>query len=99
MDALGLVAATAGAALFIWSLVRTMRANAVTRIPFYRNPVNVPKGSIATRSIGAGLFVFGGVALAGVLGFWSILVVVAAPLIALTLITIHNSRLAVTVDR
>ncbi len=63
MDVFEWIAAVVGAVLFIASLIRTIRANPDTRIPFNRNPPVIPAGSIAMRSIGAGLLVFGGVAL------------------------------------
>jgi hypothetical protein len=59
----GWISAFTGAALFFASLIHTIRANPDVRIPFYRNPQIIPAGSIAMRSIGAGLLVFGGVAL------------------------------------
>ncbi|MBC7671920.1 MAG: hypothetical protein H7247_05815 [Polaromonas sp.] len=64
-----------------------------TRIPFYRNPPIIPAGSIAMQSIGGGLLVFGAAALTGVLGTWSMVVVVGVLLATLTVITIHNRRL------
>ncbi|WP_158254049.1 hypothetical protein [Cryobacterium sp. Y50] len=45
------------------------------------------------QSIGGGLLVFGAAALTGVLGTWSMVVVVGVLLATLTVITIHNRRL------
>ena len=93
MDVFGWIATAVGTVLFIASLIRTIRANSSTRIPFYRNPPILPAGSIAMRSIGGGLLVFGAAALTGVLGTWSMVVVVGVVLATLTVITIHNRRL------
>ena len=101
MDVFGWIAAVVGAVgamLFIASLIRTIRANPDTRIPFNRNPPVLPAGSIAMRSIGAGLLVFGGVALTSAHGTWSMIVVVGVVLVTLAVITVHNHRLTVTAN-
>ncbi|SDO52299.1 hypothetical protein SAMN05216368_12126 [Cryobacterium flavum] len=101
MDVFGWIAAVVGAVgamLFIASLIRTIRANPDTRIPFNRNPPVLPAGSIAMRSIGAGLLVFGGVALTNAHGTWSMIVVVGVVLVTLAVITVHNHRLTVTAN-
>lgn len=101
MDVFGWIAAVVGAVgavLFIASLIRTIRANPDTRIPFNRNPPVIPAGSIAMRSIGAGLLVFGGAALTNTLGIWSVIVVVGVVLVILAIITVHNHRLTVTAN-
>lgn len=104
MDVFGWIAAVVGAVgavgamLFIASLIRTIRANPDTRIPFNRNPPVTPAGSIAMRSIGAGLLVFGGVALTNAHGTWSMIVVVGVVLVTLAVITVHNHRLTVTAN-
>ena len=72
MDVFGWIAAVVGAVLFFASLIRTIRANPDTRIPFNRNPPVIPAGSITMRSIGAGLLVFGGVTLINALGVWGV---------------------------
>ena len=92
---IGAVVGAVGAVLFIASLIRTIRANPDTRIPFNRNPAVIPAGSIAMRSIGAGLLVFGGAALTNTLGIWSVIVVVGVVLVTLAVITVHNHRLTV----
>lgn len=46
------------------------------------------------RSIGAGLLIFGSVALTGALGMWSVVLVVGVLLATLTVLTVHNRRLA-----
>jgi hypothetical protein len=99
MDVLGWITASIGAALFIASLIRTIRANPETRVPFYRNPPIIPAGSIAMRSIGAGLLIFGCLALTGTLDMWSMVLLVGVLLVTLTVITIHNRRLALTANR
>lgn len=92
------VVGAVGAVLFIASLIRTIRANPDARIPFNRNPPVIPAGSIAMRSIGAGLFVFGGVALTKAHGTWSMIVVVGVVLVTVAVITVHNHRLTVTAN-
>ena len=99
MDMFGWIAVVAGAGLFISSLIRTIRANPDARIPFNRNPPIVPPGSIAMRSIGAGLLVFGVVGLANSFGTWSLLLTVGVALVALAAMTIHNHRLTSTTTR
>ncbi|WP_283498549.1 hypothetical protein [Cryobacterium sp. PH29-G1] len=101
MDVFGWIAAVVGAVgavLFIASLIRTIRANPDTRIPFSRNPPVTPAGFIAMRSIGAGLLVFGGVALTNAHGTWSMIVVVGVVLVTLAVNTVHNHRLTVTAN-
>ena len=95
----GWIAAVAGAVLFATSLIRTIRANPDARIPFNRNPPTIPAGSIAMRSIGAGLLVFGVVALTNSFGTWSMLLTVGVALFALAAITVHNHRLTTTTTR
>ena len=95
----GWISAVTGAALFFASLIRTIRANPDVRIPFYRNPQIIPAGSIAMRSIGAGLLVFGGAALTNTLGTWSVLLVLGILLVALAVVTVHNHRLPATANR
>jgi len=95
----GWIAVVAGAGLFIASLIRIIRANPDARIPFNRNPSTIPAGSIAMRSIGAGLQVFGVVALTNSSGTWSLLFTVGVALFALAAITIHNHRLTWTTTR
>lgn len=99
MDVFGWIAAAVGTVLFIVSLIRTIRANPDTRIPFYRNPLIIPAGSIVMRSIGAGLLVFGAVSLTGALGTWSVVVVVGVLLATLIVITVHNRRLTFPAGR
>lgn len=93
MEAFGWVAAIAGNVLFIASLVLTVRANPGRRIPFNRNPPVVPPGSIAMRSIGAGLLVFGAVGLSSMFDYWSVLIVFVGVLAAMVVIPIHNRGL------
>src|SRR5690606_2043679 len=93
METFGWIAAIAGNALFIASLVLTVRANPGTRIPFYRNAPVIPVGSIAMRSIGAGLLVFGAVGLSSAFGYWSVLIVFVGVMAAMVVIPIHNRGL------
>lgn len=88
----GWVFAVLGNTLFLAALVMTIRANADTRIPYYRNPVIIPKWSILMRGIGVGLIVLGAAALIQSLGRWSVVAVLAAPLISLLLIVAHNRQ-------
>ena len=99
MDVFGWITIVAGAGLFIASLINTIRANPDVRIPFHRNPPTIPAGSIAMRSIGAGLLVFGLIALTDSFGTWSMLFIVGVALFALAAITVHNHRLTSTTTR
>jgi hypothetical protein len=51
------------------------------------------------RSIGAELLVFGGAALTTAFGTWIVTGVVGVPIIALTVITVHNHRLLTLANR
>lgn len=93
MIVFGWTAAVVGSVLFIVSLVRMVRANTDMRIPYVRSPAVTPAGTIAMRSAGAGLLVFGAAALTSTLGYWSVLVVFAGPCVALVVIPLHNRRL------
>ena len=99
MDMFGWIAVVAGAGLFMTSLIHTIRTNPDARIPLNRNPPAIPAGSIATRSVGAGLLVFGVIALTHSFGTWSLLFTVGVALFALAAITIHNHRLTTTTTR
>jgi hypothetical protein len=90
MQVFGWVAAIAGIALFVVALVRTLRANPDTTVPFSRNPAIIPPGSIAMQRIGVGLSVFGAAALTETLGLWSFALVLGAPVAAIAMIRIHN---------
>ncbi len=59
----GVLLSLAGSILFLTALAMTLRANATSTVPFWRNPAETPVGSVAMRSIGAGLLVFGAVML------------------------------------
>lgn len=91
MELFGWIAAIAGNVLFIGSLVLTVRANPGRRIPFSRNPPVIPPGSIAMRSVGAGLLVFGAVGLSSMFGYWSVLIAFVGVVAAMVVIPIHNS--------
>ncbi len=92
MVVLSALVAVVGVVLFHIALVRTMRANAGIRIPYFRNAEVVPPGSIATRALGAGMLVFGGVMLATTAWYLPLAVVVAGPVVALVAILLHNAE-------
>lgn len=95
----GWFAAIIGAVLFYASLTRTIQANPDVRIPYYRNAPTIPAGSVAMRSIGAGLLVVGGAALTTQFGTWIVTGVVGVPLVALAVITVHNHRVITKAPR
>ncbi len=74
------------------ALGMTLRANPASRVPFYRNAAIIPGGSVAMRVIGAGLIVLGVVLLSTSAWYWPFIVVLAGPVAALTVITIHNRK-------
>ncbi|MCE7481059.1 hypothetical protein LZG07_03820 [Microbacterium profundi] len=78
--------------LFHVALGMTLRANPASRVPFYRNAAIIPGGSVAMRVIGAGLIVLGVVLLSTSAWYWPFIVVLAGPVAALTVITIHNRK-------
>ncbi|MGL3150032.1 hypothetical protein ACSS7Z_06675 [Microbacterium sp. A82] len=90
----GGVAAIVGVVLFHVALGMTLRANPVTRIPFHRNAVAIPSGSVALRALGAGLIVLGAVLLGTIAWYWPFIVVLAGPVAALIVITLHNRKVA-----
>jgi hypothetical protein len=99
MITLGWSAAILGVALFHVALIITVRANPDTRIPFNRNAEITPTGSVALRVCGAGLIVLGTVLLgAALLGtdawYWPFAVVLAGPIVATTVATFHNKKVA-----
>lgn len=94
VETLGWIFAIAGAALFLIALGMTARANAGASIPYSRSPAVSPTGSIALRSIGAGLLVFGAAALAPSLGYWAAVIVLAVPITAFVVIVRHNRQVA-----
>ncbi|MGO1532287.1 MAG: hypothetical protein ACTIKQ_01720 [Microbacterium sp.] len=88
----GGVAALVGVVLFHVALRMTLRANPKTRIPFNRNAAIIPGGSVAMRVIGAGLIVLGAVLLSTSAWYWPFIVVLAGPVPAVTVVTIHNRK-------
>lgn len=84
--------ALVGVVLFHVALGMTLRANPASRVPFYRNAAIIPGGSVAMRVIGAGLIVLGVVLLSTSAWYWPFIVVLAGPVAALTVITIHNRK-------
>lgn len=90
----GILIAVAGLVLFHTALAITLRANPRSRVPFWRNPVTIPTGSVAMRAIGAGFIVLG-VVLLGVNAWWApFVIVLAGPVVALIAIAIHNRSVA-----
>lgn len=90
----GWLAATVGVVLFHVALAVTLHANPANKLPFYRNAEVVPAGSVAMRSIGAGLIVLGAALVSTTAWYWPIAIVLAGPIVALTAITFHNLRIA-----
>lgn len=93
MTVAGLILTVIGGALFLIALVRTVRANPDARVPFNRNPQVIPAGTVAMRSVGAGLLVFGAVAMSATFDYWGVLFVLTCPIVALVVILIHNRRI------
>lgn len=94
MTAFGVILSLAGAILFLTALAKTLRANATSTVPFWRNPVVIPVGSIAMRSIGAGFLIFGAVMLTAEGWWWPVLIVLVVPGIAFMALALHNRRIA-----
>lgn len=92
MTVAGAILATVGVVLFLASLIRTLRANPGVRVPFDGNPPVLPHGTVAMRSIGAGCLVFGAASLATTIGYWSVLVVLTGPVVAMILLAVRNLR-------
>ncbi|MEV7692175.1 hypothetical protein AB0N73_02470 [Microbacterium sp. NPDC089189] len=90
----GWLVAAAGIVLFHAALTITLRANATTRLPFYRNAEIVPPGSVVLRSVGAGLIVLGAVLLSTEALYWPFVIILAGPIAALAVITWHNRKIA-----
>ena len=83
-----------GLIIFHSALGMTLRANATTRVPFYRNAQIVPVGTVVLRVTGASLLVLGAVLLSTSAWYWPFIVVLAGPIAALIVITIHNRKIA-----
>lgn len=94
MNLLGWALAIVGAALLLWSIAATVRANSTTRIPYWTRPEVIPRGSIITRSLGIGLIVFGAVTTVSPGGYWISALVVLLFLPGLIMIPVHNRRVA-----
>lgn len=95
MELFGWIAFTIGAVMFVAALLRMVRANPDTRIPYFRNAEISPRGTIMARSISVGLLVIGAAALASTLGYWMALLVLVLPLIVTpAMIATHNRGLA-----
>ncbi|WP_262001455.1 hypothetical protein [Microbacterium sp. Mcb102] len=96
MNVFGVLLSLAGSILFLTALAMTLRANATSTVPFWRNPAETPVGSVAMRSIGAGLLVFGAVMLTAEGWRWPVLIVLVVPGIAFVALALHNRRIAAT---
>ena len=94
MDLLGWTLAVVGAALYVAALVRAVRANPTTTIPYVGPPRVAPPGTIALRLGGTGMLVLGAVLLVPVIGTAAILLVVAGPLLAAGVTSLHNARVS-----
>ncbi|WP_435747244.1 hypothetical protein [Microbacterium sp. PMB16] len=95
MIVFGIALALGGLVLFFSSLAKTLRANADVAIPMWTNAAVVPPGSIAMRSLGGGLIVFGAVALIAGGGWWWLAMIVAlSPSVAMVPILTHNRKVA-----
>lgn len=94
VDVLGWTLVAVGAALYVTALVRTLRANPSTTLPYFGPPPIVPAGAIAMRLGGTALLIVGAVVLVPFIGLPAILVVVAGPLVAAGATSLHNARVA-----
>jgi hypothetical protein len=92
MFLIGVAAAVMGIVLFQVALGRTIRANARSRIPFGRSPRISPRGAVAMRAIGAGLIVLGAVLVSTAGWQWPLMVMLAGPVAALAVLSLHNRR-------
>lgn len=93
MEIFGWIAVVVGVALYIVGFLWMVRANAGARIPYLRTASANPGGAILLRSIGVGLLVIGGAALAPTLGYGIIPIVFLLPLVAMPAgIALHNQR-------
>ncbi|CAN7206144.1 hypothetical protein LJR044_000606 [Microbacterium foliorum] len=94
MFVFGIAAAVVGIAIFHTALGMTLRANATTRVPFGGKPRTTPERSIALRAVGAGLIVLGAALVSTAGWHWTIMVVLAGPVAALVVLTLHNRRVS-----
>lgn len=91
---MGLVAAVLGIVLFHVTVGKTLRANATDQIPMGRRPKVSPHGSIQMRAVGAGLIVLGAALMSTAGWQWTVMVVLAGPVVALIAIGLHNRRVS-----
>lgn len=94
MVALGVFVSAGGAVLFLTSFALTLRANANVRIPYWRNAMTIPPGTVMMRSAGAGLTVLGAVPLSANGWGWTLVILLGMLAIPLLMIPIHNGRVA-----
>lgn len=83
----------AGFVASMWSMRMLLDANPDRLIPYFGNPERTPGWSIALRSVGAGLVVFGAGTLALDLGGWSVAIVLVGMLPPIIWMYRHNRRL------
>ncbi|MFC4554948.1 hypothetical protein [Georgenia faecalis] len=89
----GIVLVLVAAALITRSALAISRAN-WTRLPAWTNPVHEPRGARALRAAGAGLAVLGGTLAGRTIGYWSVLLILAAFLGLAVVHVTHNRRVA-----
>ncbi|MGV8852449.1 MAG: hypothetical protein ACOH1M_07780 [Rhodoglobus sp.] len=93
MDVVGWALMIVGAAMLLWSLTLTVRANTTTRIPYWRNSVVIAPGSIILRSVGVGLLIFGAVTFSPSPVYGTAALLLLALLPALIIIPARNRRI------
>lgn len=94
MNVFAILIAASGMLLFLASLTMALRANATSRIPFWRSPAVNPPGSIAMRAIGAGLLVLGAILLSTTAGWWALVILAVIPAVTVLALVAHNRRIA-----
>ncbi|GAA4423382.1 hypothetical protein GCM10023169_18920 [Georgenia halophila] len=92
----GILLVLCGSALFTWSAVEMSHANPTVAFPLWKDPPRRPWKALGLRAGGAALAVLGAGLAGDTIGYWSVLLIVAAfggiPLIYV----IHNRRLTTT---
>lgn len=94
MNVFGILIAASGMLLFLTALTMALRANATSRIPFWRSPAVNPPGSIAMRAIGAALLVLGAILLSATAGWWALGILAVVPAVTVLALVAHNRGIA-----